>query len=105
MFSAASTLPAPRPYGIAHRQSCQNWVQVEKPNSATAVVATLSAVTLPVPSLLLSQSLARLDTMVPTEMIMDTPPAQDTPAPSWGYMLGHAAPSSASGRPRLMKAR
>ena len=69
------------------------------------MVATLSAVTLPVPSLLLSQSLARLDTMVPTEMIMDTPPAQDTPAPSCGYMLGHAAPSSASGRPRLMNAR
>ena len=43
--------------------------------------------------------------MVPTEMIMDTPPAQDTPAPSCGYMLGHAAPSSASGRPRLMNAR
>ena len=105
MFSAASTLPAPRPYGIAHRQSCQNWVQVEKPNSATAVVATLSAVTLPVPSLLLRRSLARLETIVPAEMIMDTPPAHDTPAPSWGYMLGHAAPSSASGRPRLMKAR
>ena len=33
----------------------------------------------------------QVDTMVPTEMIMDTPPAQDTPAPSCGYMLGHAA--------------
>ena len=90
---------------MPHRQSCQNSVQVEKPNSATAVVATLSAVTLPVPSLLLSRSLARLDTIVPAEMIMDTPPAHDTPAPSWGYMVGHAAPSRASGRPRLMNAR
>ena len=90
---------------MAHKHSCQNCVQMEKPNSATAVVATLSAVTRPVPRRVLSRSLARLDTMVPTEMIMDTPPAQDTPAPSCGYMLGHAAPSSASGRPRLMKAR
>ena len=89
----------------AHRQSCQNSVQVEKPSSATAVVATLSAVTRPVPRRVLSRSLARLDTMVPAEMIIDTPPAHDTPAPSWGYILGHAAPSSASGRPRLMNAR
>ena len=80
-------------------------MQVEKPNSATAVMATLNTVILPVPSLALSRSLARLDTIVPAEMIIDTPPAQDTPAPSWGYMLGHAAPSSASGSPRLMHAR
>ena len=90
---------------MAQTQSCQNWEQVEKPNSATAVVATLSAVTLPVPRRPLSQSLARLDTMVPAEIIMDTPPAQDTPAPSGAYMDGQAAPSSASGRPRLMNAR
>ena len=90
---------------MAHKHSCQNCVQMEKPNSATAVVATLSAVTRPVPRRVLSRSLARLDTMVPAEIIIDTPPAQATPAPSCGYMLGHAAPSSASGRPRLMKAR
>ena len=80
-------------------------MQVEKPKSATAVSATLPAVTLPVPRRLLSRSLARLETMVPAEMIMDTAPAQDRPAPRGWYMLGQAAPSSASGRPRLMNAR
>lgn len=64
---------------MAHKHSCQNCVQVEKPNSATAVVATLSAVTRPVPRRVLSRSLARLDTMVPAEITIDTPPCQATP--------------------------
>lgn len=60
---------------------------------------------MPVPRAVLSRALARLDTMVQAEMIMETMPAQDRSAPIWVYMLGHAAPSRASGRPRLMKAR
>ena len=43
--------------------------------------------------------------MVPSEMIMDTMPAHDSAAPSSPYMLGQAAPSTESGRPRLMNAR
>ena len=43
--------------------------------------------------------------MVPTEMIMETMPAQESEAPSSVYMDGQAEPSSASGRPRLMNAR
>ena len=77
----------------------------ENPSSATAVTATLPAVTRPVPRRLLRRSLARLDTMVPAEMIMDTAPAQERSAPIGPYMLGQAAPSSPSGRPRLINAR
>ena len=80
-------------------------MQVEKPNSAAAVVPTLMAVTLPGPSRAVRVSLARLDTTVPAEMIMEIMPAQDRPAPKPRYMLGQAAPSRASGRPRLIKAK
>jgi len=90
---------------MAHRQSCQNAVLVEKPSSAAAVMPTLMAVTLPGPRRAVRASLARLEMTVPAEMIMDTPPAQDRPAPKPWYMLGQAAPSRASGRPRLIKAR
>ena len=90
---------------MAHRQSCQNAVEKENPNSAAAVSATLHAVTRPGPNRAVRRSLARLEVMVPRQMMTDTIPAQDSCAPSWGYMDGHAAPSRESGRPRLMKAR
>ena len=60
---------------MAHRQSIQNRPETEKPNSAAAVMPTLRAVTLPVPSARVSRSLFRLETMVPSEMIMDRMPA------------------------------
>ena len=68
-------------------------------------MATLRAVTFPVPSAPVSRSLARAEMTVPTEMMVEMPPAQDSGTPSAGYILGHAAPSSESGRPRLMNAR
>ena len=48
---------------------------MEKPNKAVAVKATLTAVTLPVPNLRVRRSLCKLDTMVPTAMIIEIPPA------------------------------
>ena len=65
---------------------------------------TLMAVTLPVPRVRVSRSLCRLERMVPSEMIMERIPAQDTGTPSSGYMVGQADPSRESGRPRLIKA-
>ena len=47
---------------------------MEKPNSAAAVMPTLMAVTLPVPSARISRSLCRLETTVPKAMIMETTP-------------------------------
>ena len=58
-----------------------------------------------VPSAPVSRSLARAEMTVPTEMMVEMPPAQDSGTPSAGYILGHAAPSSESGRPRLIKDR
>ena len=43
MFSAASTLPAPKPYGTASRHSIQYSRLTEKPNSANIVIAVLMA--------------------------------------------------------------
>ena len=63
------------------------------------------AVTHPVPRRSFRRSLARAERMVQAEMIIETPPAQENCAPSCGYMVGHAAPSRASGRPRLINAR
>ncbi|CDF42891.1 unknown [Roseburia sp. CAG:182] len=48
---------------------------MEKPNSAKAVIATLSAVTFPAPSFLVRRSLCRLETIVPRAMIMEMIPA------------------------------
>ena len=67
-------------------------------------MATLKAVTRPGPKRRFSRWLSRLDTTVPTEMIMKITPAKDTGVPSSGTMLGQAAPSNPSGRPRLIKA-
>ena len=67
-------------------------------------MATLTAVTLLGPKRRFSRWLSRLDTTVPTEMIMKITPAKDTGTPSSGTILGQAAPSRPSGRPRLMKA-
>ena len=51
---------------------------IENPHSASAVIATLTAVTIPVPNFLVSRSLCRLETMVPHEIIMETTPAYET---------------------------
>ena len=87
---------------MAHRQSIQNCVERENPNSAAAVMPTLMVVTLPVPRVRVSRSLCRLERIVPSEM--ERIPAQDTGTPSSGYMVGQADPSRESGRPRLIKA-
>lgn len=65
---------------------------------------TLTAVTLPGPSAFVIRSLARLDTIVPAEIIMEMIPAHDTFAPSSEYIRGHAEPNNGSGRPRLINA-
>ena len=71
---------------------------------AAAVSSTLTAVTAPVPNLRVKKSEARLETMVPAAMIMETAPAAETEAPNSTCMTGQAEPSSESGSPRLIKA-
>ena len=56
-------------------RSCQNRLLTEKPNSATAVVVTLKAVTRPVPNRRVSRSLCRLETTVPAAIIREMIPA------------------------------
>lgn len=90
---------------MAQRQSSQNECVKEKPSRAAAVIATLMAVTLPVPRRRVSRSLCKLETTVPTAMIMERIPAYEMGTPNSGCIEGHAAPSRASGRPRLIKAR
>ena len=57
---------------------------MEKPHNATAVVSTLTAVTMPVPNRFVSRSLCKLDTMVPAEIIIKIIPAYDTGTPNAG---------------------
>ena len=78
---------------------------IENPNSATAVVRTLTAVIFAAPNLTFSRSLKRLETTVPAAITIEMMPAQETVAPSSWYMIGHAAPNRESGSPRLMNAR
>ena len=66
-------------------------------------MATLNAVTFPVPRRRVRRSLCRLEIIVPTEIIIKTMPEYETGTPSCGYMAGHAEPSRESGRPRLIK--
>ena len=86
-------------------QSMMNEPEREKPISAAAVTATLTAVTRPAPKRRVRRSLMSADMTVPEEMIMEIIPAYDTGTPSPEYMDGQAEPSTASGRPRLIKAR
>ena len=65
-------------------------------------VATLIVVTFPVPSLYVSRSLIRLETIVPNEIMMEIMPAQETDTLNSVYMVGHADPSKASGSPKLI---
>lgn len=51
---------------------------MEKPKIATAVIATLISVTLPVPNLLVSLSLIKLDIIVSKDMMNEIIPAYDT---------------------------
>ena len=48
---------------------------MEKPKSATAVIATLNAVTFAVPKRRVMRSLSKLETMVPAEIVMEMGPA------------------------------
>jgi hypothetical protein len=48
---------------------------MENPNSATAVISTLAAVTFSVPKLFVNLSLCRLETIVPAAIIIEIPPA------------------------------
>ena len=77
---------------------------MEKPNNANAVNTTDTAVTLPAPNRKVMRSDSSADTMVPAEIVMEMPPAQEIGACRSPLIVGHAAPSTASGRPRLMKA-
>ena len=105
MLSAASTAPAPSPYGTAKAISIQKLVEKEKPNRATTVRKTLPTVTIRVPSFPVSLSERRLDTMVPPEITIETMPMQETETCSSVCITGHPDPSSESGRPRLINAR
>lgn len=87
------------------RQSTQKARAKEKPSIAPAVMRTLTAVTSPVPNLRVRKSDARLETMVPAEMIIVTSPIAETGAPSSTRMTGHAEPRRESGSPRLTKAK
>jgi len=100
LFSAASTPPAPKPYGTAKTQSCQKEVLQEKPYSAVAVSAQLAALTLPAPNRRVILSLHKLETAINAEISMDITPAADTGAPSTGYIAGQADPNSESGNPK-----
>ena len=56
---------------MAHRQSIQNRLAVEKPNRDTAVKNTLNTVTYLVPKRLVTRSDSRLEQMVPPLIIME----------------------------------
>lgn len=90
---------------MAKRQSCQKLPLAEKPIMAPAVMATLTAVTLPEPKRRVSLSLRRLETIEPMVIIMDSSPAKDKGTDSSPYTLGQAAPRTESGRPRLINER
>ncbi len=78
---------------------------MENPKRDTAVMAVLIAVTLPAPNLSVIRSLIRLETTVPKAITIYTIPAYDNGTENSVYMVGHAAPSIESGRPRLINAR
>jgi len=88
---------------MAYRQSIQNSLLKEKPNSAKAVRATLKHVIFPVLSFEWSHSADKAEITVLAEMSMDTMPADATETPRPVYMIGQAAPSIESGNPKLMK--
>ena len=73
MLRAASTLPAPKPYGIPHKHNITN--EYENPTNAAAVIATLTAVTTPVPNFLINLSLNKLEIIVPPAIIILITPA------------------------------
>ena len=52
-----------------------NEPETEKPSRASAVTATLTAVTRPAPNRRVRRSLMRAETTVPEEMIMEMMPA------------------------------
>ena len=83
----------------------QNLCVIENPKRAAAVIATLMAVTFPVPSLRVSLSLCKLETIVPAAINAERIPAQERGTPNSTYISGHAAPSMESGKPRLINAR
>ena len=78
MFKAVSMDPAPRPRGMAQRQSQSMLSEQEKPSRARAVISVLTAVIFPVPKRLISQEESRLEVMVPQETMMVTMLAQET---------------------------
>ena len=86
-------------------QSCQKLSAVEKPKSAAAVSSTLTSVTPRVPNFFVSRSDISPEIIVPPEIIMETKPMYESGTPKSTRMVGHAEPSSESGRPKLMKAR
>ena len=70
---------------------------------ATAVMATLTAVTFPAPNLCKSLSLKRLDMIVPTQVSIDIVPANDICTLISVFSEGHIDPNSESGKPKLIK--
>ena len=76
---------------------------IEKRKSETAVIVTLIAVTKPVPNFLVNLSLKRLDITVQAQIIIDIMPAKDSGTSNCARITGQAAPSSESGKPKLIK--
>ena len=73
--------------------------------SAMAVHAHDDAVMIHVESREFTFAYTRLETVVPRQTVMEMKPAYDTGTPRSEYIIGHAAPSIESGRPREMNAR
>jgi hypothetical protein len=76
---------------------------MEKPNIATAVIATLTAVTFPAPNLCKSLSLKRLDMIVLAQVSIDIVPTKDIGTLISVCTTGHIDPKSESGKPKLTK--
>ena len=70
---------------------------------ASAVIATLAAVTFAAPNLCKSLSLKRLDVIVPAQVSIDIVPTKDTGALISVCTTGHIDPKSESGKPKLTK--
>lgn len=94
IISAASTAPAPSPYGTAHKQSIQNALEQEKPNNATIVMNTLAAVTQPAPKRRVSRSDIRLESTVPQEMMKVRIPANAIGTSSAGRAPARRLPAA-----------
>ena len=79
--------------------------EYENPSNAIAVRNTLAVVIVCVLKRFVSFAESKLDKTVPVDMVMDTAPIAESGTPMSLCIMGHAEPSSESGKPKLMKAK